>query len=307
MDPSRARARVGLDVGGSSIKAGRIGAAGAIEAERSVDIPRGISSDGFVDLLVATARALDAQGALGIGLPGLLDRELGGVAQSPNLPYLNALPLQARVASALGLPAAAVCLENDANAAALGEQWLGAGRGVRDLLLITLGTGVGGGLVLDGKLYAGDGQAGEVGHMVIHPGGRACGCGVGGCLEQYASATAARRRALELALPAEKPGDLPLLAERARAGHAPERDLLHSIGVDLGRGLGPVLCLLDLSCFVFGGGFAAALDTLEPGIRAGIHERSYGGRAERARLLRANLGPSAGWIGAARVAHECRS
>lgn len=297
-------ARVGLDVGGTSIKSGRIDADGKVEADLDpIAIPRGIRPDGFVELVVATARRLDARGALGIGIPGLLDRSFGGVRQSPNLPYLDGLPLRARVAQALGFVEQDVHVENDANAAALGEQWLGAGRGVRDLLLLTLGTGVGGGLILGGQLYAGDGQGGEIGHVVIAPDGPPCGCGSRGCLEQFASATAAKRRAVARGLPAAAPGDLKLLTERARAGHAPERELLHEVGVDLGRGLGPVVCLLDLSCFVFGGGFSAALDVLEPGIRAGIRERSYGGRAEAVRLLRATLGPSAGWIGAARLAH----
>ncbi|TAJ21369.1 MAG: ROK family protein [Planctomycetota bacterium] len=297
-------ARVGLDIGGTSIKAGRIGPAGNVEVDLDpVEIPRGVSPDGFVELVVAIARRLESRGALGIGIPGLLDRPFGGVRQSPNLPYLDGLPLRTRVAGALGLDERDVRVENDANAAALGEQWLGAGRGARDLLLLTLGTGVGGGLILGGELYAGDGQAGEIGHVVIDPDGPPCGCGSRGCLEQFASATAAKRRALARKLPAAAPGDLKLLAERARAGHAPERELLHEVGVDLGRGIGMVVCLLDLSCFVFGGGFSAALDVLEPGIRAGIRERSYGGRAMAVRLLQATLGPSAGWIGAARLAH----
>jgi glucokinase len=157
-------------------------------------------------------------------------------------------------------------------------------------------------LILDGKLYAGAGMAGEVGHMVVDPNGPPCGCGKRGCVEALASATAARKRALAANLPREAPGDLVALAARAREGALAEAALLREIGRDLGRGLGPVVCLLDLRTFVFGGGFSAALDVLEPGLRAGIEERSYGDRAPSIRLLRATLGPSAGWIGAARVA-----
>ncbi|MBM3975745.1 MAG: ROK family protein [Planctomycetes bacterium] len=303
--PQATLARVGLDVGGTSIKAGRIDARGGIEADlAAVDIPRGIDPEGFLRLLVSVARSLEARDSIGIGIPGLIDRQFGGVRKSPNLPYLDQLPLRARVAAELGFDERSVHVENDANAAALGEQWLGAGKGAADLLLLTLGTGVGGGLILGGELYVGDGMGGEIGHVVIAPDGQPCGCGSRGCLEQYASATAARRRALERGLPVSAPGDLKLLAARARDGHAAERALLHEVGIDLGRGLGPVVCLLDLSCFVFGGGFSAALDVLEPGIRAGIRERSFGSRAETTRLLRATLGPSAGWIGAARLAHR---
>jgi predicted NBD/HSP70 family sugar kinase len=157
-----------------------------------------------------------------------------------------------------------------------------------------------GGLILDGKLYAGEGMAGEVGHIVVDPSGIACGCGSRGCVETLASATAAKRRAVQAGLPSTKPGDLRLLAERARAGHTPEKKLLHDVGLDLGRGIAPVISLLDLHVFVFGGGFSAALDTMEDGIRAGAKERSYGARRAELKFVHATLGPSAGWIGAAR-------
>lgn len=300
---SSGASRVGIDVGGSAIKAGRIGADGAIQAEQNWEAPhfeRGPSHvlDGIAEL----ARGLHVERALGIGVPGLLDRARGFLIESPNLPSFKALDVQGELAKRLGLEPSHVHVENDANAAAVGEQWLGGARGERDALVLTLGTGIGGGLILDGKLFAGEGMAGEVGHVVIDPGGRDCGCGRKGCVEQYASATAARRRALEAGLPREAPGDLKLLAERARSDGAQERALLFAIGRDLGRGLGPVLCLLDIRCFVFGGGFSAALDVLEPGIRAGIEERSYGDRQHHVRLQRATLGPKAGWIGAAKLA-----
>jgi len=201
-----------------------------------------------------------------------------------------------------GLAPGEVHVENDANAAALGELWLGAARGETNALVLTLGTGIGGGLILGGELFAGEGMAGEVGHLVIDPAGPPCGCGSRGCLETFASATAARRRALAARLPPQAPGDLELLADRAREGSAAEAQLLREVGRDLGRGLGAVVGLLDLELFVFGGGFAAALDTLEAGIREGIAERSYGGRESQVRLVRAALGPRAGWIGAAWLA-----
>jgi glucokinase len=145
-------------------------------------------------------------------------------------------------------------------------------------------------------------MAGEIGHVVVDPAGPLCGCGSRGCLETLASATAARRRATQARLPAGDPGNLELLVSAAEAGGEAERALLEDVGRDLGRGLGPVVCLLDMRVFVFTGGFAAAFAVLEKGIREGIDERSFGKRGSEIRLLRATLGPAAGWIGAARLA-----
>ena len=239
---------------------------------------------------------------VGVGLPGLLDREAGCVRQSPNLPWLVDVRVAEELAPHLGLAPGALRLENDANVAALGEQWLGAARDARELLLLTLGTGIGGGLILGGELFVGAGLAGEIGHVTVDPGGPPCGCGARGCLETLASASAARRRALELGLPAEAPGDLERLTAHARAHAGAERELLAAIGYDLGRGLAAVVTLLDVRTFVFGGGFAAALDVLEPGIRRALQAWVYGERVASVRLLAAQLGPSAGWIGAARLA-----
>lgn len=291
---------IGVDIGGTAIKLGALTAEGQVIEELSLDPGYVKGTAHVLDAIVRSARQLGARHALGVGVPGLMRRTDGHVLHSPNIPGFRDLALRAELAARLGLAPERVSVENDANAAALGEQWLGSARGADDMLLLTLGTGIGGGLILHGELYAGAGMAGEVGHVVIDPDGPRCGCGSRGCLETLASATAAKRRALELGLPREKPGDLKLLAEHARAGSAPEKQLLFDIGRDLGRGLGPVVCLLDLNVFVFGGGFSAALDTMDAGIRAGVDERSYGERSDRLSLRRAQLGPSAGWIGAAR-------
>lgn len=292
--------RVGIDVGGTRIKAGRAAADGTVLAERAVDLPG--DGDGLARVLVELARELGAAGALGLAVPGLIDPARGLVTDSPNLPQLAGLPLRALLADALGLDERAVRLENDANAAALGEAWTGAARGEPDALVVTLGTGVGGGLLLGGELWRGAGLAGEIGHVRIDPAGPRCGCGGRGCLETLASATAARRRARERGLPPEEPGNLELLAERARAGGAAEAALLREVGRDLGLGLSTAVCLLDLRLFVVGGGFSAALDLLLPGILDGIRSGAYGERADEVRVVRARLGGSAGWIGAARLA-----
>ncbi len=302
---SNDQVRVGIDVGGTSIKAGSIASDGTIRSEHNLDKPGFERGAAYVlDGIAELARSLGVADRLGIGVPGLLDRSRGFLIESPNIPCFTKISIRDELARRLALDPNAVHVENDANAAAVGEQWLGGARGEPHVLMVTLGTGIGGGLILNGELFAGDGLAGEVGHVIITPGGEKCGCGRQGCVEQYASATAARRRASVARLPRENPGDLKLLAEKARVGHVEERELLIAIGRDLGRGLGPVLCMLDIRCFLFGGGFSAALDVLEPGIRQGIAERSYGNRENLVRLLGAKLGPKAGWIGAAKLAFD---
>lgn len=294
----------GIDVGGSAVKLGVTSADGERRREATRAIRPGESAEAILDGVVTELGQLMESPLLGVGvgLPGLLDRTAGCVRASPNLKWLEDVPVAAELARRLGLVPAQVVLENDANVAALGEQWLGAARGEKNVLLATLGTGIGGGLILDGKLFVGEGLAGEIGHLTIERDGPPCGCGARGCLETLASASAARRRALERGLPREAPGDLVLLAARARAAAGPERELLHAVGYDLGRGLAAVVSLLDVRTFVLGGGFSAALDTLEPGLRRALREWCYGERVEAVRVLPAALGASAGWVGAARLA-----
>jgi glucokinase len=293
----------GVDVGGTAIKLGVLRADGSERRESSIDVEPGWPAARAFGAVANALREL-APGltSVGVGLPGLLDRASGRVPRSPNLPWLENAPVTEILAAELGIPREQVRVENDANVAALGEQWLGAARGVQNLLLLTLGTGIGGGLVLDGELFTGEGLAGEVGHLSIDPEGPECPCGSRGCLERLASASAAARRARERGLPSEAPGDLEVLSERARDRAGPERDLLREVGRDLGRGLAQVATLLDVRTFLFGGGFSAALDVLEPGIREALATGVYGRPPEAIRLARAGLGPSAGWIGAARLA-----
>lgn len=294
-----ARGRVvGLDLGGTSIKAGALGSDGRILARASAPTPLAQGGERVLDALAELARELGA-GALeelGLGTPGLVDRQRGLVSASPNLEPIVGVPLRDGLARRLGLAPERVRIENDANAAALGEEKLGAGRARGDSCLVTLGTGVGGGLVLGGELFVGPGGlGGEIGHLVIHPGGEPCGCGNRGCLEQYASATAAERRARAAGLEPE----LERLAQLARERAGPERELLEAVGRDLGRGLGLVVTLLDLRTFLVGGGFGAAFDLLVPGVRRGIAETTFGARKDAIELLPAALGADAGWIGAA--------
>ncbi len=293
---------VGIDLGGTAIKAGAVDENGRILARQ--EIPTGFER-GAEDVLDRSRRSRvrwAPSRASGWARRAWSTTPAGACSPARTCTACRACRWWPVWRDDWGCCRPGVRLENDANAAALGESWLGRGRDERDFLLVTLGTGVGGGLILDGKLYAGPGgMAGEVGHVVIEPGGPLCGCGGHGCLETLASATAAARRAREAGLPRSNPGDLIELAARARAGAADERALCEAIGRDLGHGLALVVSLLDLRCFVIGGGFGAALDVLLPGVRAGLFERSYGERLAGVRVLRAELGADAGWIGAARL------
>jgi|Wag4MinimDraft_6_1082665.scaffolds.fasta_scaffold11267_2 glucokinase len=294
---------VGIDLGGTNIKAGAVDAQGRILERRSIPTGLADGAQAVIARMAGLARELGIEGPLGVGSPGLIDAAGGRILECPNLHDLQEVPLRDELARHLGIASSRVVLENDANVAALGEHWLGAGRGVDDVLVVTLGTGVGGGLVLGGKLYSGPGgMAGEIGHIVVDPSGPRCGCGRLGCLETLASATAAQKRAYAAGLPRVSPGNLEQLADAARAGAGPERELLHAIGLDLGRGLAAAVSLLDLRTFVLGGGFGAAADALEPGVRQGLQERSYGRRLAQVRVVPAGLGSDAGWIGAARLA-----
>lgn len=289
---------IGFDIGGTALKAGAIDADGGNRVETSRETGPDTDLERLIGLFAEIRDELGPADRVGLGSPGLLDREGGRVLDSPNLAWMTAGPLVGPTAERLGLPRDRVAFENDANAAALGEFWLGAGSEDRSLLFVTLGTGVGGGLILDGELVLGDGLAGEVGHFKVDPEGPPCGCGQRGCVEALASATAARRRAVEAGLGE----DLADLNARATRGEEAPRALFEAIGRDLGYGLSATLNLLDLRTYVIGGGFSAAMPHLLPGIQRGFFEGSYGDRVGALRISRASLGPSAGWIGAARAA-----
>ena len=292
---------VGIDLGGTGIKAGRLSPTGdgRKRAEAKTLVHEG--PEAVVARMAQLARELGVQDHLGVGVPGLVDQEAGVIRKSPNLAPLEDYPLRHALAKELGLDANRVHIENDACVAAIGEHWLGGARGLSNVMMVTLGTGVGGGLILAGDLFTGSsGLAAEIGHVVVDPTGARCGCGNLGCLEVLASATAAERRAKEAGLGE----DLVDICERARNGETACTSLLSAVGMDLGRGLAGVMMLLDLDAFLIGGGFGAALDLLREGILDGLVERTYGRAREDLRLLPAELGADAGWIGAAKLGSD---
>lgn len=303
---------IGLDFGGMSIKGGAVRASTGEVLARGLrpfapDLPaEAIFASAAELVLELEAAASGTASRVGLGCAGLFDRSTGTVLASANMPNLVGHSLADGVGQGLG--GREVLVENDANVAAFGEQWLGAGRDEDSMALLTLGTGVGGGIVLVNELFVGSGgNAGEIGHTVIFPKPSgspydgpfyeelACPCGSYGCLERLVSASAAKRRARAAGLD----DDLPALAQAARDGDGPERRLLHEIGRDLGSGLSTLVTLFDIDFFVIGGGFGGALDVLLPGAEELLAEQRYGAGASR--IVPATLGSDAGWIGAARL------
>ena len=302
-----------VDVGGTNMRGARVGPQGRILARARVPTPVAGGPDAILEALVRLCRTLAGRAkvaAVGLGVPGAVSQRRGIVFSSPNVPCWRDEPVGPRLARRLGLR---VAVDNDANLHALGEHWRGAGRGVPNLILATLGTGIGGGIVLRDRLWHGDaGRAGELGHTVVDPDGPPCGCGANGCVEAYASATGILRawRYEHRVSPAGRGTaaravlrDTPkTIAARARRGDPRALAVFAEAGRALGVATASWLQALDIHTVVFGGGVAGALDLLEPLIRIELDARLFGLDTRRIRILRAALGDDAGILGAAKLA-----
>jgi glucokinase len=258
---------------------------------------------------------------IGIGVPGIIDMHTGFLRESPNLPGWENYPVRDEIERRLGTR---VILENDANAAAMGEKWLGAGRDADDICMFTLGTGVGGGLIMHGRIWHGmTGMAGELGHMTVEPNGHPCPCGNRGCVEQYASATAIVRMAREASDGGKAPNLKRALTENpefsskivyqmALQGDEAARDIFRKVGHALGIAVANMVNALNLPMIVIGGGVASAWDAFSPYVFEEVRRRSFvytatapsdTGTIERDRTIitRALMGSDAGLFGAARL------
>ena len=311
---------VGVDIGGTKVVAGVVTWDGTLLERVRAETPHRSSSPEVVEQVIVELVA-DLMGrhdvhAVGIGAAGFVDSSGESVLFSPHLSWRDE-PLQSAVSSRLRLP---VLVENDANAAAWAEWRFGVGRGESHLLCITLGTGIGGGLLVDGQLVRGRyGLAGEFGHMQVVPGGHRCECGNRGCWEQYASGNALVREGRELAsagspmahalmaAAGDDPKRLtgPLVTAAARAGDQAAVELLTDVGQWLGVGLANLAAALDPGLFVIGGGVSDAGELVLAPAREAFR-RSLTGRGYRpeARILQAELGPDAGLVGAADLARQ---
>lgn len=240
--------------------------------------------------------------AVGIGFPGFFIADTGVLEASPNIPMLHDFPLAEHLSEQLGIP---VCAHNDALMAALGEFKYGAGQEATNLLHITLGTGVGGGLILDGRPYTGEsGMAMEIGHLCVKADGRPCGCGGKGCLEAYASASAIATRYHEAG---GAHLDAAAIHARALDGDALAGQILQEAGFYLGRAIGECSKLLDIRLVTVSGGLTGAWDMLHPHIISGLEQRLIPPQRGRIHIRKTALGDDAGLLGAASMALEAQA
>lgn len=303
----------GVDFGGTSAKIGLIGKDGTVLARDALAVDPRSSFEEILGPVAARLKAIaqerpsaDRLIVAGIGMPGFIEKKQGTVVGGcENIPGLRGKSAQAYLGRALGVPAFS---ENDATSAAAAELVFGAGRTLTSFLLITLGTAIGGGLVLDGKVYRGSrGFAGEVGHLCIVPDGVPCNCGSRGCFEQYASGTAMVRvyREKQRKRGCDDPAiTAKTVADKARAGDEPARQTIEEAARYIAQALGSVLNLLDLQACLVGGGVAEAGDILLQPVRNRLPDYCWPDIARGVQILAAGLGNDAGILGAAAQALE---
>ncbi|MFN8523757.1 MAG: ROK family protein [Chloroflexota bacterium] len=317
MDPSQ-RTVVAVDLGGTKIRSLVVDGLGRIKGvdQRPTDAREG--KEHVIGHIVQSVQAacgacgIDVRQveAIGVDVPGPVDFERGILLDAPNLPGWQNVALGPILTERLGPRS---CLENDANAAAVGEHRFGAGRGTRHMLYLTVSTGIGGGIIIDGKLYRGaDGTAGELGHIVVDPAGPQHNCGMTGCLEVMSSGTAIARMAQE----AVRAGRSPMLAEAVRdgmlsskevsdaahAGDAAAQEILATAARYLGFGLANYINIFNPEVFVIGGGASQIFDLLIQPAWDSARSMAWERPARRARLERAALGGDSGALGMAALA-----
>jgi len=294
---------IGVDLGGTNLRAAAIDASGKILDKVSGETDLAAGRERVIGDIVANIRTLRERigGAglvgVGIGVPGFILLEKGMIVGSHNMPGFDNFPVRDAISDLLGAP---VVLENDANAAALGEKWMGAGRDVNDLVLLTLGTGIGGGIISRGRvLHGAVGMAGEMGHMTVMPYGNPCGCGNRGCLEKHASATAIESMANLLAL-GERVSAKQVF-EMALQGEERAVRIFESMGRALGIALATLINIFNFPLYLLSGGPLPAWQFFGPPMMEEIRERSFTFRHCETRVEKAILGNEAGLFGAARL------
>ena len=305
------RAALAVDLGGTELRVALVGEDGRMLARDAEPTLARSGPDAVIGQIVRLLHGLEpaAQGStilgVGVGAPGPLDPARGVVLDAPTLAGWTDVPLVALLAAGLGRP---VRLENDANAAALGEWMFGAGRGTRHMVFVTVSTGIGGGVIVDGRLLHGRcGMAAEIGHMAISEGDVPCHCGSVGCWEALASgsalarfATAAARRGVPTSLPHDGSISAREVVGAAAAGDALAGDLLAQEARWLGMGFANLLHLYSPERIIVGGGLSAGLDAMRPGIGQEINRRAMKVYRD-VPVLRAALGADSGLAGAAAI------
>ena len=294
---------IGIDIGGTTIKAGRVDALGAVSEYFSKPTP----ADNL-NLLIAALEDLVSQlrtnasiAGVGIGVPGLRNARTRAIQTSPHIPCLRDVNLEERLQQKLEMP---VISENDANAGAYGEWRCGAGKGLHHLAYITLGTGLGCGLILSDALFRGtSGYAGELGHTVVEPGGRQCACGATGCVETRISAVGVVQTARDMKVS----GDISTAAaiyKSAMQGNVTARAVFEETGRYLGMVCANLMNLLNPQAIVIGGGVMAAGELLLDAAREESRHRAFAPSALDCPIVQSQLWPNAGMIGAAMLARD---
>ena len=314
MGPNSNCYTIGVDLGGTNLRIAAVSPSGQIRDKISLDTDISHGRERVVREIAVAVNALKERFknrillGIGVGLPGIIDMATGTVRQAPNLPGFADFPFRHELEQRLESP---VLLENDANAAALGEKWLGTGREVSGLCILTLGTGIGGGLVLDGRVWHGrDGMGAEMGHTTVDPNGLLCGCGNLGCVEAYASATAI----VKLARSAARAGRSAVLAEMAmveggltaesvfeaaQSGDRAAMGIFEMAGRALGVAVANLINIFNLPLYVVGGGVARGWEAFAPVMLREVEARSVVYRAAGARIEPSALQGDAGLFGAA--------
>ena len=292
---------IGVDLGGTNLRAAAVSSNGEIFEKIAGRTDLKAGRDAVLEDMVESINALKKLcgtrmlAGIGIGVPGFILIREGIIVGSNNLPEFDGFSVRDAIEKRLGT---LIFLENDANAAALGEKWAGAGREVDDLILLTLGTGIGGGIISNGRVLHGHvGMAGEFGHTTVIANGNPCGCGNRGCLEKHASATAiigmARLMQLGDDLTAHE------IFEMARGGDEKAKQIFRAMGEALGVAIASLINIFNFPLYLLSGGPLGAWDEFAPSMFYEIERRSFTYRNTKTRIEKAQLGKEAGLIGAA--------
>ncbi len=292
---------IGVDLGGTNLRAAAVNQDGRMLDKITGTTQLSAGREAVSSDMVAAIRKLRDNthshrfAGVGIGVPGFIHMEKGLIVGSNNLPGFDDFPVRDYIEKELGTQ---VILENDANAAALGEKWIGAGKDVDDLILLTLGTGIGGGIISHGRVLHGFlGMAGELGHMTVMPNGNPCGCGNYGCLEKHASATAIASMAKLLSLGSDLTAEG--VYQLAKDGNERALMIFTSMGSALGIALGTLVNIFNYPLYLLSGGVLPAWDFFAPTMFREISQRSFTYRYAKTRVEKATLGGEAGLYGAA--------
>ena len=309
---------IGIDIGGTNLRGALVGADEKIVEQLKIASDADMGIERLIDNLtgfVEKIRGDSVISGIGIGIPGIIDSEKGVITAAPNIAHVKDYPIRDTLRGRLGGDTKLV-IENDANMVGLGEWRAGAGKDVDTMIMMTIGTGLGGAIILDGKLWSGaHGMGGEIGHITVNPGGPLCNCGNYGCLESYASAEAIRRMVSEALNDGSRDTSLRDSFRNTDPDELPERvmeaalggdELALSIWEEVGKGLGIAIAslqnMLDVEMVVLGGGVSNAWELFIDTAKKEAYKRGFKAPMEKLSIKKSVLGDDAGIIGAAYLA-----